>query len=234
MLEGSGSVPPHSPAAERNTRPRLARKSLPLAAAIVALAGAGTWWLDAHMRAESARSVVHAPMSSFVGFAAPDFVLPDVRTGRPVRLSDSLGSRPVVLLFGSFSCPRLYNELPAIRRLYEEYGKEVDFRFVYSKEAYHPNPEFEAFCRDRPDGELHGHVLAGLEFYHLDFPCAVANDEVEMQYAPYPARLIVFDRDGDAVFDSESARNPAGLRLAEATRHLKDCLPEHANERARP
>jgi hypothetical protein len=36
------------------------------------------------------------------GTAAPDFTLPDVRTGQPVRLASFRGRRPVVLVFGSF------------------------------------------------------------------------------------------------------------------------------------
>ena len=36
------------------------------------------------------------------GTPAPDFTLPDVRDGRPVRLANLLGPRPVVLLLSGF------------------------------------------------------------------------------------------------------------------------------------
>jgi hypothetical protein len=200
---------------------------------VLATAGAGTWWLDARIRAQALPSGP-VPLASFVGHSAPDFVLPDVQTGQLVRLSDSLGRRPVVLLFGSFSCPRLYGELSKIRQLHEECGDAVDFRFVYSKEAPHINPEFDEFCQCNPDSAARGRVRAGLECYHIDFPCVMANEEIEWTYHPYPARLIVFDRTGTAVFDSEPALTAAGLQLAEATRRLKECLAEDGKERANP
>jgi thiol-disulfide isomerase/thioredoxin len=217
-----GSVPPSQPSSPRF-------RLLPtvfLVATVVTAAAACTWWLDARMQAARSIPIGHGPAASFVGHAVPDFELPDVQTGHPIRLSDSLGQRPVFLLFGSFSCPRLFDELPTIRWLHEEYGDEADFRFVYSREAFHENPEFEEYCRLNPDVEGRGRVQAGLEYYQLSFPCVMADQEVDRLYQPYPARLIVLDRKGTAVFDSEPAYNPAGLRLPEATRRLEECLEE--------
>src|SRR5262245_33273156 len=42
---------------------------------------------------------------------APDFTLPDLRTGRPVTLSAFRG-RPTVLIFGSFTCTLFCNQTP--------------------------------------------------------------------------------------------------------------------------
>jgi hypothetical protein len=222
MPERSASRPPSAPA--RRPR-RLKRDLLALAAIVTTAAGVGTYLLDARF-AEFRRgqSVGHSPVDSFVGRAAPDFTLPELRSGEPIRLSDSWGERPLVLLFGSFSCPRLFGELGEVRRLYEEFGEQVDFRLVYVREAYHDNPEFAKYLRDHPGAEECGRVLVGADFYGLDFPCVLADSRVEREYDPYPARMLVFDREGEVVFDSQSARNPAGLRLEEGIDRLRDCL----------
>ena len=43
------------------------------------------------------------PLAPRAGDVAPDFELYDVRGEKPVRLSDFLGTRPVALVFGSFT-----------------------------------------------------------------------------------------------------------------------------------
>lgn len=43
------------------------------------------------------------PLAPKVGEVAPDFELCDVRGENSIRLSDSRGTRPVALIFGSFT-----------------------------------------------------------------------------------------------------------------------------------
>src|SRR5262245_61177796 len=166
----------------RTRRPT--RDLLALAAVIVTVAGVGTHLLDSYIRKRRATSAVPPPVESFVGRPAPDFVLPELRSGEPVRLSDSWGKRPLVLIFGSFSCPRLFGHLDEIRKLHEEYAGRVDFRLVYVREAFHDNPKFTEYLQDHPGAEECGRVRAGVEFYRLDFPCVIADSRVEREYDP--------------------------------------------------
>jgi peroxiredoxin len=76
------------------------------------------WWLE------------RAPR---LGEAAPDFELADL-DGGSLRLSDLRG-RPVVLEFGSYTCPIFDGCIPAMDRLSAEHP-EATFLVVYVREAH--------------------------------------------------------------------------------------------------
>ena len=73
------------------------------------------------------------------GQKAPDF---EGRTidGDQVRLSDYRGESNVVLTFGSATCPFTAASLRGLNDLYEDFADEVEFLFVYVREA-HPGEE---------------------------------------------------------------------------------------------
>jgi hypothetical protein len=76
-----------------------------------------------------------------VGDAAPDFRLTPfdtAKTGSEANLLAKVETKPVVLIFGSATCGMTANKAPEIRRLYETYGDQADFAFVYMKDA-HPS-----------------------------------------------------------------------------------------------
>ena len=68
-----------------------------------------------------------------VGSEAPDFELPDLE-GETARLS-ALRGRPVVLEFGSYTCPIFSDRVPAMERLAQEHP-EAAFLIVYVREAH--------------------------------------------------------------------------------------------------
>jgi len=67
---------------------------------------------------------------------APDFDLPEVGTKRQVRLSDFRGKTPVVLVFGSYSCPNFRGSADALNDLFQHYGRQATFFLVYIREAH--------------------------------------------------------------------------------------------------
>lgn len=73
------------------------------------------------------------------GDKAPDF---EGRTinGDRIRLSDYRGEKNVVLTFGSATCPFTAHSIRGLNDLYEDYSEEVEFLFVYIREA-HPGEE---------------------------------------------------------------------------------------------
>lgn len=88
------------------------------------------------------RSVVPTPpppgfneSSPRVGEPAPDFTLRDV-DGNRFRLSDHLGQRPVVVEFGSYSCPYCTRTLALMRNLADGYRNRAEFVFIYCAEAH--------------------------------------------------------------------------------------------------
>jgi hypothetical protein len=158
----------------------------------------------------------------FQGPTAPDFTLPEMRTGRPVSLSEFRG-RPTVLIFGSFSCTYFCNHTADLRRLHREYGDRVNFLFVHISDAGHDNPELVEFMRRirLPDS-----ARAGIDKYQFDFPCLDARSarRVESMYSAYPQRLVILDGAGDVDWDSYPGANPGGLRLDLAEAALRRCL----------
>lgn len=70
-----------------------------------------------------------------VGERAPNFHLENL-DGKTVSLDDLLGGHPVLLHFGSFSCPVFRYRQHAMRNLREKYRGRVDFYAIYTREAH--------------------------------------------------------------------------------------------------
>jgi hypothetical protein len=75
------------------------------------------------------------PVPPQVGEMAPDFTLRDLE-GRQARLSDYRGRMPVVIEFGSLSCPIVTSRTGDLDRLAQEYRGKAEFWFVYANEAH--------------------------------------------------------------------------------------------------
>ena len=71
-----------------------------------------------------------------VGSAAPDFALLLSSGDRRVRLSEFRGKRPVVLVLGSYTCPKFRSQAPVLNALYERYHERAEFLLVYIREAH--------------------------------------------------------------------------------------------------
>jgi len=207
--------------------------------AITGFVGLTTAWLDARAQ-ESERREGPVPLLwwpfgpdsdaaisrrhwlPFRGPTAPDFTLPELRTGLPVSLSEFRG-RPTVVMFGSFSCTYFCNHTADIRRLHKEYGDRANFLFVHVTDAGHDNPELSEFMRriGLPDS-----ARAGIDKYQFDFPCLDARytRKVEYTFSAWPQRLVILDAAGDVHWDSLPGNNPQGLRLDVAEQELQRSL----------
>lgn len=194
-----------------------------VAAGIVA--GIGAWRLDRHIRDEQGLLGSHTPAPEFTRLAEMEFTLPDIRTGELVSRSDPEG-RPVVLFFGSFTCPRFFDHIPAIRGLYEKYEDRAAFRFVYIREPFHDNPQLDAFLARENIGGEEPRICAGLDMYRLEFPCVRDTDgQVEAAYHAYPTRAFLFGGSGDMIWASPSGLvTPGGLDVPQAEAQLQKHL----------
>jgi peroxiredoxin len=131
------------------------------------------------------------------GDKAPDF---EGRTleGDRIRLSDYRGESNVVLTFGSVTCPFTAASVRKLNDLYEEYDGEVEFLFVYVREA-HPGDELG------PHKEMRDKVSAAellRDEEEVEMPIIVddLNGRIHRKYGKAPNPTYLIDRSGRIAF----------------------------------
>ncbi|MBY0230997.1 MAG: redoxin domain-containing protein, partial [Gemmataceae bacterium] len=133
------------------------------------------------------------------GSDAPDFDLPDPRTGEKVRLAGLGQGRPVVLVFGSWGCDVFCRQFPAVAALHEEFGSQAEFVFVQVAEAPHALParlgkrlEEAGMAEETPENRDRRAVLSA-EAMGLPFRLVLDGEDraVCKRYAAFPQRLVV-------------------------------------------
>jgi thiol-disulfide isomerase/thioredoxin len=72
------------------------------------------------------------------GDVAPDFALESLDGKTKVHLAEERG-RPVVLIFGSYTCPPFRDDVPALNRIYRAFKDKAAFHLIYIKEAHPSN-----------------------------------------------------------------------------------------------
>ena len=141
------------------------------------------------------------------GEAAPAFELIGVN-GETVTLA-SLRGKPVVIEFGSYTCPVFRRQVEPLRTLQARFGDDVHWVLVYTKEA-HPVDGDVARINDREGIEVQQHVsfekrleAAKLCRRKLNLKATVLVDGIENKvtesYGGHPNRGFVLDADGKVV-----------------------------------
>jgi thiol-disulfide isomerase/thioredoxin len=143
---------------------------------------------------------------------APDFSLPEVGSGKMVSLHAFKGKSPVVLVFGSYSCPNFRASAGALESLYAKYGRSIPFLLIYIREA-HTQQNWES-TRNLRDGiavkpaanlaEKQEHAVMCSRKLHLRFPAVVDSMDgaVETAYAGWPSRAVIVGIDGQMLYSS--------------------------------
>lgn len=140
-----------------------------------------------------------------VGAPAPDFSLPCLDDGKPVRLGAFRGRKPVCLILSSFTCDIFCAQLVHLRRLHHRHGDRVEFLFVYIRDAYHHLPTHLRDFGKAPDiAKRQQLVREGMERHRLSFTCMLDREDaqVERLYGAFPKRLFLIDGDGRIAWDS--------------------------------
>lgn len=70
-----------------------------------------------------------------VGEKAPDIILKTI-DGEIVRISKYFGDKPIVLEFGSYTCPIFRGKHGKMENLFRKYGDDAEFFMVYIIEAH--------------------------------------------------------------------------------------------------
>jgi len=168
------------------------------------------------------------------GESAPDFTLKTNEGAREVTLSKVVGPRPVVLVFGNFTCGPFRGQAGNVEKLYQRYKDRATFLMVYVREA-HPTDGWSMSSNDRV-----GVALAQPRTYEervsvaqtcgkrlaLGFPMLVdtIDDTVGARYSGMPSRLYLIDGQGKVAY--KSGRGPFGFKPDELEHSLILLLQE--------
>jgi len=186
------------------------------------------------LRRDRLQGILKGDVGSFnegpqVGDLAPDFTLETQDGKQSVTLSSFRGRRPVVLTFGSYTCPpyrALFGGLESVR---ERFGDRVDFLAVYVREA-HPTDgwiidsnETDGIEIVQPTNSAERLAVAGKFCSTLkpNFSVLVdkLDDKVGHAYSGMPNRLYLIDVDGKIAY--KSGRGPRGYKTGELAQSVE-------------
>ncbi|RPF20683.1 TlpA family protein disulfide reductase [Myceligenerans xiligouense] len=144
------------------------------------------------------------------GSRLPEFDLPLLDGGR--FTSGALGERPVLMVFGSRTCPVTESSVPVLKRLHARFGNRVRFVLVNTREA-HPG---QTIGQPATDAEKHLHAQR-LRLHH-DIPFEVAVDDIDgtvhRAFSPKPNSAYLVDTTGTITFRFHWANDEPALRRA--------------------
>jgi tetratricopeptide (TPR) repeat protein len=141
---------------------------------------------------------------------APGFSLPEAASGKTISLSDFKGKSPIVLVFGSYSCPNFRFAADALKALHAKYGRQTPFLLVYIREA-HSGDNWES-TRNTREGvsiqqastmaEKQEHATMCTRKLNLLFPAVVdgLDGAVENAYSAWPSLALVVGTDGRILY----------------------------------
>jgi tetratricopeptide (TPR) repeat protein len=167
---------------------------------------------SAETRAELAAARKHeTPVSGDAGLLAtgrpaPLFSLP------PVNLPELLRKGPVVLVFGSYSCPKFRFGAPALNALYDKYRDRLPFAMVYINEA-HAEGDWQSTINNRegvdllpaktlPEKRRYAEVCT--RKLTISYPVAIdgLDRKVEEAYHGWPSAVYLIGRNGRILWRS--------------------------------
>ena len=169
-----------------------------------------------------------------VGAAAPDFTLKTPDGKETVVLSKLVGKKPVVLVFGNFTCGPFRGLYPDVDAVHERYKEDAEFVMVYVREA-HPTDGWKmdsnaksgvsfkqpttAAERAEVCEQFRKRLKPGMTVVVDDL-----SDPAGSAYSGMPARLYVIDAKGRVAY--KSGRGPFGFKPGEMEQALVMSLLE--------
>ena len=185
-----------------------------------------------------------------VGADAPDFKLTLVGQQKQLHLADRTGKKPVVLMFGSFTCGPFCRGSGNVEAIYKNYEEKADFVFVYIREA-HPSDEggqrrsgakagpresggggFGALPQAKTETERHAAATKAIQGLGLTMTAVVddMSNSAGKAYGAWPDRLYIINAQGKIAY--KSAPGPWGFKPEEMEAALKNLL--EIDESAKP
>jgi hypothetical protein len=163
-----------------------------------------------------------------VGDAAPDFTLKTADGKESVRLSKLIGPKPVVLVFGNFTCGPFRGLYPDVEAVWRRHKDDTTFLMVYVREA-HPTDGWSmesnakmGVAIKQPSTFGERVEVAGQFCSKLKPALPVVVDDITdptgTAYSGMPARLYVIDTHGKVAY--KSGRGPFGFKPGEMEQAL--------------
>jgi thiol-disulfide isomerase/thioredoxin len=163
-----------------------------------------------------------------LGEPAPDFNLKTQDGKGELTLSKLIGPKPVVLVFGNFTCGPFRAQAGNVEKLYRLYKDRATFVMVYVREA-HPTDGWRMESNDRAEVALAQPLTYDERVQvaqtcdarlNLGFPMLVdtMDDAVGARYSGMPSRLYLIDGAGKVAY--KSGRGPFGFKPAELEHSL--------------
>jgi thiol-disulfide isomerase/thioredoxin len=144
------------------------------------------------------------------GDHVPSFDLPMIDGGH--LRSDDLGERPVLLIFGSSTCPVTDNAAPGLNDLHRRFGDRVRFVMINVREA-HPG---RAFPQPKTMETKTDHATKLRRIYGFAFEIAVDDIDGTLHRAmsPKPNSAYLLAPDGTILFRAQWANDTHALAKA--------------------
>ena len=163
-----------------------------------------------------------------LGDAVSDFTLKTNDGKSEVTLSKLTGPKPVVLVFGNFTCGPFRSQAGNVEKVYQRDKDRATFVMVYVREA-HPTDGWKMESNEQVEVSLaqprtyeervkvSQACACGL---NLGFPMLVdtIDDAVGAHYSGMPSRLYLIDCQGKVAY--KSGRGPFGFKPAELEQSL--------------
>lgn len=159
---------------------------------------------------------------------APDFTLKTHDGKQEIRLADVIGPKPIVLVFGNYTCGPFRSMFPGVDAVRSRFKDDATFLAVYVREA-HPTDGWHMEANARlgvkaaQPRSYTDRVSVASQCYGLlkpNMPLLVdeIHDPVGHAYSGMPARLYVIDRQGKVAY--KGGRGPFGFKAGEMEQAL--------------
>ena len=166
------------------------------------------------------------------GSLAPDFSLPTLDGSQTIQRSLYQKGRPLVLIFGNYTCPPFRHHATEAQALYDKYRDRAAFLFVYVQEA-HPadgwqmdsnESEGVVFNQPREAGQRQAIARQCCSNLNLSIPCVVdsIDNSVDNLYAGWPDRIFVIDSQDTIVYAGN--QGPWGFKPKQAEKALRQLI----------
>jgi tetratricopeptide (TPR) repeat protein len=146
------------------------------------------------------------------GDTAPDFNATRMGTESRISLQELRNDGPLLLVFGSYTCPNFRSAAETLNKLYPEYKNQIPFYLVYIREAHSTNDW--ASTRNQREGielkpatnmgERQDHATMCVRKLHIEFPTLLdsMDGSAEKAYAAWPSKAYVVDKRGKILFST--------------------------------
>ena len=171
------------------------------------------------------------------GQLAPNFSATKMGSEDRVTLAQMRNAGPILLVFGSYTCPNFRGAAETLNRLYPEYKDRIPFYLIYIREA-HSTTDWQS-TRNQREGitlkpatsmsERQDHATICVRKLHIEFPTLLdsMSGAAEKAYAAWPSKAYLVDNRGKILFSTglgEQDFHPAQFEaeLQKATTTVKE------------